>query len=111
MAISKKKAKNLPESPKNLDDFNTFVLDFCEIFQKVPLTSFPTTFLGKMVNLCHKKNHLILPLPKNLDNRGKLNTTKNIKISKLLTKAVVKYLKVIPDPNHSSQKRFFWKSN
>jgi hypothetical protein len=55
MAISKKKAKNLPESPKNLDDFNTFFPQFCEIFQKVPLTSFLRTFLGKMVNFCVTK--------------------------------------------------------
>jgi hypothetical protein len=46
MAISKKKAKNLPESPKNLDDFNTFFPRFCENFQKIPLTSFLRTFLG-----------------------------------------------------------------
>jgi hypothetical protein len=39
MAISKKKAKNLPESSKNLDDFNTFFIGFFEIFQKIPLSS------------------------------------------------------------------------
>jgi hypothetical protein len=39
MAISKKKVKNLPESPKNLDDFNSLFINFFENFQEVPLTS------------------------------------------------------------------------
>jgi hypothetical protein len=70
MAISKKNAKNLPESPKNLDDFNTFFLNFFEIFQKAPLTSSSGLFFwGAKWRICATKKITDLPLPKILDNR------------------------------------------
>jgi hypothetical protein len=67
MAISKKKGENLPESPKNLDDFNTFFLDVFEKFQKLSLDQFLRTlkfFLAKW-RICASKKITDLPLAKN----------------------------------------------